>query len=55
MDKIKDILKAILLSLITESLIKKIVIMGLEKLAKSTKNEVDDKIVEEVKKALESK
>ena len=46
------ILKAILLKLVTKAFLTKIVLIGLEKLAESSDNEVDDEIVAAVKEAL---
>lgn len=49
-----SVVKAILTSVVSESVIKKIVILLLEYLSKKTDNTLDDAIVAEVKKALES-
>jgi hypothetical protein len=52
---LKEILKAVLLSLLTEQFIKDLIVYALETLSKRTDNEVDDRVVEMVKKALEKK
>lgn len=44
--------KSIVLSLLTEKVIKRLVVMLLEHLAKKTDNKVDDEIVKIVKEAL---
>ena len=44
--------KKILLAALTEKALEGVVIAGLEKLAKSTKNTIDDNLVEDIKKAL---
>lgn len=41
-------------SLLTEKFVIRMAILVLEKLVKSTKNDLDDKVVAEVKKALEA-
>ena len=46
------ILKKVLMAALTEEALKVIVIGGLEKLAKSTKTQIDDEYVEKIKKAL---
>lgn len=48
----KSIGKALLSALLTETFVKEIIIFLLEKLAQRSTNDVDDKIVEMVKKAL---
>lgn len=50
---LKEILKAVLVSLLTEEFIKEIIVHGLEWAAKKTDNNVDDEMVASVKKALE--
>ena len=45
-------LSGILLSLLTESFIKSLVVIILEKLVESSDNTLDNKILDEVKKAL---
>lgn len=50
---LKEIGKAVLLSVLTEAFIKELIIYILEWLSKKSDNEVDDKIVELVKKALQ--
>lgn len=54
MEILKQILKAIMMALLTESFIKEIVVYGLEKLAESTDNKVDDEIIAMVKRSLEA-
>lgn len=44
--------KTVLLAVVSEAVMKKVVILGLEELSKKTDNKVDDQIVEEIKKAL---
>lgn len=50
---LKEVGKALLLSLLTREFITELVIYFLEFLAKKTDNEVDDELVSRVKKALE--
>ena len=50
---IVGIIKKIVLSLVTEKLVKRVVVWGLEKLAESSKNKIDDEVVKIVKEALE--
>lgn len=50
-----DILKTVALSLLTEKVIKIIVISLLRQLVKSSKNKIDDEIFKEVEKALNEK
>lgn len=52
---ILNLLKTITLSMLSERVIKRLIIVGLEYLAKSTKNTVDDDIVKIVKDALSQK
>lgn len=49
---LKQIGKSLIISIFTESFIKEMVVASLEYLSKKTDNEVDDKIVELIKKAL---
>lgn len=49
---LKQIGKALLTALLTEQFVKEMVIYLLEKLAAKTSNDVDDVIVQKVKKAL---
>lgn len=49
---LKEIGKALLMALLTESFVKEIVVFALEKLAKLSSNTVDDELVAKVKKAL---
>jgi len=44
---------AILFSLLTEKVMIKLILLALEKIAKSTKNKIDDDVVKVVKEALE--
>lgn len=53
MEILRQILKAVLTAVLTESFLKEIIIYGLEKLAVSTDNKVDDEIIAIVKKSLE--
>ena len=53
MEILKTVGKAILKALLTETAMKRMVILLLEWLASKSSNDLDDKIVEEVKKALE--
>lgn len=53
MEILRQILKAVLTAFLTESFLKEIIIYGLEKLAVSTDNKVDDEIIAIVKKSLE--
>lgn len=50
---LKEVGKAILLAILSEAFLKELIVYVLEWLSKKTDNEVDDKIVEMVKKALE--
>jgi hypothetical protein len=50
---LKQILKAVLVSLVTEKFIKEVIVYALEKLVAKTDNEVDDELVSMVKKALQ--
>lgn len=43
---------SLLTSLLTESLIKNLLIHGLESVAKKTSNQLDDKLINDVKEAL---
>jgi len=52
MEVLKQIGKGLLSALLTEKFIKEIVVYLLEKLVKSTKNELDDVIVAKIKTAL---
>ena len=47
--------KTMALSFLSEKLLIKVVFLLLEKLVKSTKNELDDKILEEYKKSMAGK
>lgn len=49
---LKQVGKALLSALLTEAFIKEIIVFLLEKLAKKTTNDVDDVIVDKIKKAL---
>jgi hypothetical protein len=49
---VRKILLVMFRALLTENVIKRIVIYLLENLVKSTKNKLDDKILEEIKKSL---
>ena len=51
---LKQILKAVLVSLVTEKFIKEIIIFALEKLVQKTDNKVDDELVAKVKEALQA-
>lgn len=52
MEMLKSIGKALLSALLTETFLKELIIFLLEKLAQRSSNDIDDKIVEMVKKAL---
>ena len=57
MPVIPMILKAIMsiaMSLVTEKFIKAIILIALDKLVKSSENSLDDQLLAEIKKALES-
>jgi hypothetical protein len=47
-----NVAKKVLLAALTEKALEGVVVAGLEKLAKSTKNTIDDRLVEDIKKAL---
>ena len=47
-----NVAKKVLLAALTEKALEGVVIAGLEKLAKSTENTIDDRLVEDIKKAL---
>lgn len=49
---LKNIGKSLITALLTEAMAKRLIIMLLEFMAKKTTNDVDNQIVEEVKKAL---
>lgn len=49
---LKEIAKAIMVSLVTRKFLEELLIYILEKLAKKTDNNVDDEVVEMVKRAL---
>lgn len=49
---LKSVGKSVLSALLTEAFIKELVVYLLEKLAASTKNKLDDEIVQKVKEAL---
>lgn len=49
---IKEILKTLIMALLTNSMLKHMVIAGLKKLAKQTDNELDDQLVAAVEAAL---
>lgn len=49
---LKQIGKSVLVSIVTESFLKELIITALEKLAQKTDNKVDDVIVEKIKQAL---
>ena len=49
---LKEILKAVLVSLVTKQFIKEVVIYALRKLVKHTDNNVDNELVDMVEKAL---
>ena len=49
---LKAALKSILVALLTEKFLKELIVFGLDKLAKSTENKVDDELLEKVKAAL---
>lgn len=53
MELLKTVGKSVLKALLTESVMKKLVVILLEWLAAKSSNDLDDKIVSEVKKALE--
>lgn len=55
MEMLKTVGKAILKSVLSEAVMKKLVILLLEWLSKKSTNDLDDKIVAEIKKALEEK
>lgn len=48
-----SIAKKLVMAMISEKVLKLIIIEGSEKLAKKTDNDMDDKIVAEIKKALQ--
>lgn len=52
---LKEIGKIILLTFLSEAFIKELIVFFLEWLVKKTDNEVDDELVERIKKAIESK
>lgn len=52
-ETLKSILSAVFKALLTEAVMKKVAILLLEWLAAKSSNDLDDKIVAEVKKALE--
>lgn len=49
---LRSLLKQLMVSIITERLLKDVVIVALEKLAKRTNNHVDDEIVHLIKRSL---
>ncbi len=49
---IVNVLKSLIVSMFTEKALKIVVVGGLEKLAKSTDNKVDDEVVAEIKRNL---
>ncbi len=49
---LKQVGKALISALLTEAFVKEIIVFLLEKLAKKTTNEIDDVVVEKIKKAL---
>lgn len=49
---LKEIAKALMVSLLTEKFIKEVIMYALKKLAKRTDNQVDDEVVAMVDKAL---
>ena len=53
LEVLKQVGKAVLVSLVTEAFIKDLIVYCLEKLAKKTDNEVDDELVAKVKAALQ--
>lgn len=49
---LKSVGKSLISALLTEKFIKEVIVFLLDKLAKKTDNEIDDKVVDMVKKAL---
>jgi hypothetical protein len=53
MEFLKAVLKAVLTAFLTESFLKEIIVYGLEKLAASTDNKVDDEVIAMVRRSME--